>query len=336
MADSITNANAIVRAALLRIDPVTTLSAVDKLDLRAHAKVSAVVGVPLRQLKQRRDVTAFATTAPPAAVKALLELLAMQPLERIVQLLGDHSESPTYEELSSAVDQLLDDGSVDDVVAVLAYAIGESFPAAAHCRRLFEERPALVLPALPAVAAPSVLASPREVSPEIREQRRARREEERRRKRPGAPTRPSRPARQKNAASSPSPAHPANAQPVPVVEVRRRVLLTPLEAARFDVEHPLVAAVVIVDVPFDAQDPVQPEHSSKERPALVVAASVSELLVRPIYSNPSPTRTVFQPWRRVGMDHTSFIDDARVVVPYDSVVAQLSQLTTSEWNALIA
>ena len=117
--------------------------------------------------------------------------------------------------------------------------------------------------------------------------------------------------------------------------MRRRVPLTPLEVARFDPEHPLVAAVVIVDVPFDAEDALQPELSSKERPALVVAASVSELLVRPIYSNPSPTRTLFRPWRRVGLDHPSYIDAARVVVPCAGIVAQLTQLTTSEWNALL-
>lgn len=335
MADPIANANSVVRAALLRIDPATTLAAVDKLDLRAHAKVSAVVGVPLRQLQQRRDVLAFATTAPPAAVRALLEQLAAQPLEKIVELLGEHAESPTYEELSGAVDQLLSEGSVDDAVAVLAYAIGESFPAAANCRRLLEDRPDLALPSLPAVVGPSVLASPREVSPAIREQRRARREEERRRKKPGASTRPARPARQKSTSSSPSLAHPAGSRLAPVSVVRRRVPLTPLEVARFDPEHPLVAAVVIVDVPFDAEDALQPELSSKERPALVVAASVSELLVRPIYSNPSPTRTLFRPWRRVGLDHPSYIDAARVVVPCAGIVAQLTQLTTSEWNALL-
>lgn len=337
MSDPFASANTVVRAALLKIDPATTLSAVDTLDLRAHSKVSAVIGVPLRQLQQRRDVASFAANAPIAAVKALLELLAAEPLEKVIAQLGDHAESPNYEQLVAAVDELLAAGaSVDDVVAVLGYAVGESYPAAAHCRRLFGEREDLVLPSLPEVATPGNMVSPREVSPEIREQRRARREEQRRRKKPSAPTRPPRPTRQKGVTPSHPAGHPTATAPAPVPEERRRTLLTPLEGSRFDAEHPLVGQVFLVDVPFDAKDPLQPEVSSKERPALVVAASSEELLVRPIYSNQSPTRSVFLAWRRVGLDHVSFIDDARVTVPlaHADLHQSLGQLTTSEWNAL--
>ena len=95
MTDSASSANTVVRAALLKMDPDNVLSVVDSLDLRAHAKVSAVVGVPLRQLQQRRDVQAFAATAPIAAVRGLLEVLALSPLEKIIGLLGDHAEPPT-------------------------------------------------------------------------------------------------------------------------------------------------------------------------------------------------------------------------------------------------
>jgi len=180
MTDVSSSANGVMRAALVKIDPAIVLAKVDSLDLRAHARVSAVIGVPLRQLQQRRDVTAFASTAPMAAVRALLELLAMAPLKRVVELLGEHAESPNYEQLAGAIDELVASGSTnDDAVAVLAYAVGESFPAAPHCRRLFEEREAFSLPELAEVAAPTVLAAPREVSAELREQRRARREERR-------------------------------------------------------------------------------------------------------------------------------------------------------------
>ncbi len=333
------DANATVRRAFLKIEPRVTLAAVDGLDLRAHAKVTAVVGVPLRQLQQRRDVVSFATGAPIAAVRGLLELVALAPLERLVELLGDHAENPTFEELSSAVDELLADGaSVDDAVAVLAYAVGESFPAAASCRRLLEERPTFTLPALPDAAPPSALPAPRQVSPEIREQRRARREEEKRRRRTAAPTRPPRPAKSK--ASPPRAGGTGATRPAPVGPVadeRRRILFTPLELARYDVEHALVGSVVVVDVPFSAPDPDQPDVSSKERPALVVAASDDELLVRPIYSAPSPTRSVFQPWRRVGLDHVCYVDDERVSVARTPGVASssLGTLTTSEWNALL-
>ncbi len=327
-----------MRAALLKVDPETVLDKVDTLDLRAHARVSAVVGVPLRQLQQRRDVTAFATTAPMAAIRATLELLAMSPLEAVIGLLGDHSESPTYDQLADAMDEFLSGGATaDQAVVVLAYAVGESFPAAAHCRRLLEEREEFALPALPEVIAPTVLAAPREVSAELREQRRARREEEKRRKKPGSPSRPPRPAKTKH----PSPPRsegqstsPDVSPPAPLE--RRRLLLTPLESSRFDADHPLVGTVLLADVPFDAVDPDQPEATSKERPALVVAASSDEALVRPIYSNQSPSRSVFQPWRRVGLDHVSFIDDSRVSVSLASTALQrpLAQLTVEEWNAL--
>jgi hypothetical protein len=325
-----------MRAALLKIDSATVLERVDTLDLRAHARVSAVIGVPLRLLQQRRDVTAFATTAPMAAVRALLELLAMAPLERVIELLGEHAESPTYEQLATAIDELLSSGSSnDDAVAVLAYAVGESFPAAAHCRQLFEEREAFALPELPEVVAPTVLAAPREVSAELREQRRARREEEKRRKKPGTPTRPPRPAKAKHAAP---PRSDTTAAPTvaPEPTERRRLLLTPLESARFDEDHPLVGSILLVDVPFDSLDPDQPDATSKERPALVVAVSNDEVLVRPIYSNQAPTRSVFTAWRRIGLDHVSFVDDTRVAVTLPALGLQrpLGQLTVTEWNAV--
>jgi hypothetical protein len=338
VADVSSSANGVMRAALLKIDPATVLEKVDTLDLRAHARVSAVIGVPLRQLQQRRDVTAFATTAPVAAIRATLELLAMSPLETVIGLLGDHAESPTYEQLAGAIDEYLTGGATtDEVVAVLAYAVGESYPAAPHCRRLLDEREEFALPLLPEVAAPSVLAAPREVSAELREQRRARREEEKRRKKPGSPSRPPRPAKTKPA-SPPRGETPSmdTAVTTPPPLERRRLLLTPLESSRFDVNHPLVGTVLLADIPFDAVDPDQPETMSKERPALVVAASKDEALVRPIYSNQSPSRSVFQPWRRIGLDHVSFIDDARVSVSLASTELQrsLAQLTIEEWNAI--
>ncbi len=338
MADASSSANAVMRAALMKMDPETVLAKVATLDLRAHARVSAVIGVPLRQLQQRRDVTAFASAAPVAAVRATLELLAMSPLETVIGLLGDHSESPTYEQLAGAIDEFLAGGATaDEAVAVLAYAVGESFPAAAHCRRLLDEREEFALPPLPEVAAPSVLAAPREVSAELREQRRARREEEKRRKKPGTPSRPPRPAKTKPTSPprSETTSKDGARATLPPLE-RRRLLLTPLESSRFDVDHPLVGTVLLADVLFDAVDPDQPETRSKERPALVVAASQEEALVRPIYSNQSPSRSVFQPWRRVGLDHVSFIDDARVSLSLAHVDLQrpLAQLTIEEWNSI--
>lgn len=330
--------SAILRRALAKIDPTVTMTMVDSLDLRAHAKVSAVVGVPLRQLQQRRDVASFASSAPIAAVRALIELMALGPLEKVVELLGDHGDNPTFEELSSAIDEALATGtSVDEMVAVLAYAVAESFAAAPHCQRLLEERPEFTLPELEVAAAPTILAPARQVDPGLREQRRARREAEKRRRRPGVPVRPARPAKAKAvpARSTAAPPRPAVDE---VVEVeRRRLILTPLEVTRFDDHHPLVGAVLVAEVPFDAKDPSTPEATSKERPVLVVAASDEELLVRPIYSATSATRSLFSPWRRIGLDHVSYVDDSRVALarPTGHSLVLLGRLTSEEWNALI-
>jgi hypothetical protein len=108
-----------------------------------------------------------------------------------------------------------------------------------------------------------------------------------------------------------------------------------MEESRFDADHPLAGSVVVIEVPFDALDPVQPDVTSKERPVLVVAASSEELLVRALYSQTSATRSIFAPWRRVGLDHVSYIDDARLALTQGSEpLRPLGQLTTAEWNAL--
>jgi hypothetical protein len=326
-----------VRRSLLKLNPDAVLEAVDSLDLRGNAKVSAVVGMPLRSLQQRRDVVAFASTAPIAAVKGLLELLAMDPLERVIDALGEHAETPTYEQLSAAVDAMIAQGSsVDDVVAVLGFAIGEEFPAAPHCKRLFEEREEFALPELPDVAPSAALLIPKQIDPEVRAQRRARREEEKRKRRNTAPVHPAHPVRAKaDKKVVPSAPTPAVAEPVPEIE-RRRVILTPGELERFSDEHAFVGTVVLAEVPFDAVDPLTPEQHAKSRPALVVAAGDGGILVRGIYSNPSSRRVLFQPWRRLGFDHVSYIDDERTPLALANLdgVERLGRLADDEWNAL--
>ena len=178
------NAAETSRRALLKISEATILTTVDGLDLRGHAKISAVVGIPLRNLQQRHDVSTFAATAPIAAVTALLELLAMVPLEKVIAALGDHADTPNFEQLSEAIDVIVGDGaSSDDVIAVLAFAIAEEFPAAPHCRRLLEEHAEWALPELPEIVVVPTTLNPKQTDPAIKEQRRRRREEEKKRKR---------------------------------------------------------------------------------------------------------------------------------------------------------
>jgi hypothetical protein len=338
MSSTTSSSSDIARRAILKIDESTVMDMVDGLDLRGHAKISAVVGMPLRTLQQRRDVAAFAATAPIAAVHALLELLAMDPLEKVIGALGDHADSPNFEQLVNAIDVVQANGAtVDDIVAVLGFAVAEEFPAAPHCRRLLDERPELLLPDLPDVVIASTLLSPKEIDPEVREARRRRREEEKKRKRGPVSARPPRSVK----AKPPMPTRPASPPLVAdessaSARARRRVMLTPAESDRFSLEHPLAGSVVIVDVPFDALDPGAPEQKSKERPAVVVAANEESLLVRPVYSSAAPTRTVFSAWRRLGLDHVCYVDDARVAIALNSGASleRVGRLTDDEWNAL--
>lgn len=341
MTSSTNSAADIVRRTLLKIDGATLLDVVDSLDLRASGKISAVIGVPLRNLQQRRDPESFVVSAPLAAQRALLEIIALGPLERVVDALGEHADNPSFEQLTSAVDQLLaEDVSIDEMVAVLGFAISEDFSAAVHCRRLLEERPEFELPALPDIAvAATTLLTPKPVDPEVKEQRRARREMERQRKKGPTPSRPARPAKVKAKEKPITRGETAVASVSGSIESsdRRRINFTPVESELFDQTHPLVGSVVILNVQFDAVDPQIPEVKSKERPVLIVGVAEEGLLVRALYSNPSPTRSTFQPWRRLGLDHVSYVDDARIAldVPDLQALTRMGQLTVQEWNALI-
>ncbi|MBW4029083.1 MAG: hypothetical protein HIU57_00200 [Acidobacteria bacterium] len=330
----------VMRRAIAKLDPDAVMRVVDALQLQG-AKLSAVVAVPLRSLQKKRDVAAFAAGAPLDAVAGLLELLAMEPLEKVIEALGEHSETPSYEQLTAAIATLrgvtLND---DQLVAVLAFAIGHDFPAAAHCRRILGEDDALALPDIEITIGRASLLNPKVVDDSVREQRRQRREEEKARKRARvakAEKDDPRPKLKspKKSAVAPATNPPASKESRPVEVTRRAALLTPAEAATYDPQHALAGWVVTTHVPFDNVDPVVPEQQSKVRPAVVVAASDAGLLVRGVYSNPSPTRSVFSAWRRLGLDHVSYVDVTRSPVEPGAEVNKLGLLSDEEWNALL-
>ncbi len=332
-----TNASEVMRRALLRIDEGVILGTLDQLNFKSTAKVSAVVGMPLRSLQQKRDVVNFAASAPIAAVRAMLEVLAVDPLEKVIEELGEHAESPNFEQLSGAIDRVLENGTSDDqVVAVLAFAVGEDFPAAAQCRRMLDERSQFNLPPLPEVTSSATLLVPKEVDDEVREQRRRRREEEKLKKKSQALARPGRPTKSKRPDKPPRATSSQVGPPSVVPEImRRRFIFNPGELENFDPAHALVGSVVLADVPFDAVDPLIPEQRSKIRPVLVVAASHTSLLVLGIYSNHSSSRVLFQPWRRLGLAHVSFIATDRISVPTSPEdVERIGRLSDDEWNLL--
>ena len=330
---SSTSATEIVRRGLLKVSSEKIFELVDSLDLRPGARISAVVGIPLRNLQQKRDLETFCASAPIAAVKGLLELLSMKPLQDIIDALGDNAETPTFEQLSAGVDTIIANGATtDEVVALLAFAVAEEFPAAPHCRKLLEERPEYELPELSgAVSAPALLA-PKEVDPAIKEQRKARREAEKAKKKPKAAP----PVPYKSVEKPTAKVVEAKVEVQPVVEVtRRRLSLTPLELEHFSADHSLVGTVATVEIPFDGTDPENPDQKSKQRPAVIVAASDNGILVRGIYSKESPSRQLFQPWRRLGLANVSYIADERT--PLDAVINvtdKIGVLSDQEWNSL--
>src|ERR1019366_2560103 len=172
----------VMRRAIAKIDVDHVMHVVDALQLQG-AKLSAVVSVPLRSLQKKRDVEAFAAGAPIDAISGLLELLAMEPLEKVIEVLGEHAETPNYQQLSAALTSLRGDTlNDDDIVAILAFAIGHDFPAAPHCREILGEDEALALPEIEITIGQASLLSPKVVDESVREQRRQRREEEKARK----------------------------------------------------------------------------------------------------------------------------------------------------------
>jgi hypothetical protein len=327
----------LMRRCVAAMDESHVLEIIDSMNLTG-VKLPAVVAVPLRNLQKKRDVSTFAAGSPIDAISSLLELLSMDPLEKIIELLGDHAENPNYEQLKASVDELRTlGGTRNDLLAVLGFAAGQEFPAAPACRQILDEEADLDLPELTITVGTTSLLSLKEQDAAVLEQRKARREEEKARKKAQAEkAKAGKVKHEKKAKAAPAPAPVTTPAPVaPVLAVTRRsVMLTPAELAQFDPAHALAGWVVFTEVPFDAVDPMAPELQSKHRPAVVLAAGDAGLLVRGIYSHDAPSRTLFQPWRRASLDHISYVDDRRIEVSAEADVTKLVKLTDEEWNAL--
>ena len=330
----------LMRRALVAMDESFVLDVVDSMQLTG-VKLPAVVAVPLKSLQKKHDLRTFAAGAPIDAVTGLLELLSMDALEKIIELLGDHAENPNYDQLKAAVDGLRSEGGTrNHIIAVLAFAAGQEFPAGPSCRQILDEEDDLTLPELDITVGTASLLSPKEQDAAVLEQRRLRREEEKARKKAQAEKAAAKALATKQGKKKAPVAAPAlrpviAPTPAPVIEVTRRAAkLTPAEAASFDANHALAGWVVTTEVPFDAVDPTAPELQAKIRPAVALAASAEGLLVRGIYSNDGLTRDVFQAWRRVGLDHVSYVDATHISVSADAEVNKLAKLTDEEWNSL--
>jgi len=327
----------LVRRALLASPAAAVLNLVDQLNLQPNSRMDVVVLAPLRNLKKSRNVESFATNAPLGAVRFLVDTLTNEALERVVTLLGDRADDPTYEELAGAVDDMLREGFTGSVVAGMLVAAATSHvPAEPHCRRLLAERVEFTLPELNIAPTASVVGDIKSASPELKEQRKKRREEQKLAKQRVQSRPPTKPSRVK-APTTPTPPPARTISATNTVIARRAVNLTPVEATRFDPEHALAGYVVEVDVAFDESSRDELAMVAKQRPAVVLAGTSDALLVRPISSKEGPERRLLGTWKRLGLAKPSYVADERIIVILDASVTaprKLGRLTDDEWNSL--
>ena len=330
------DASTLVRSAVVKLGATAVLELVDGLNLAPSGRVDPKIVLPLQGLRKSRSLESFATKAPLVAVGFIVETLTEEALHRVIEILGDSSEDPSFEELSSAVDELLTSGFDASVVAaMLALASANNVPAETHCRRLLSEREALALSEVSGVAPASLLVE-RTIDPIIKEQRRVRREAEKRARRD-----------KKEKPLSPSPkvkaprvsAEPELVLSVPdaVLEVdRRRPLLTPLEEATVTYDAELAGSVIEMDVPYSNLDPENPTEKSKVRPVVVIAAGAQSLLVRALYSEVGLGRVSLPGWNRAGLAHPSFVAAERLNLARSVATGRLfGQISVEDWNQIL-
>ena len=116
----------IARRTLASVGSANLLDLIDQLDLRPTPGSSPILLVPLRSLKQRRDVETFLRNVPLATASLLLEIIGHDILGAIIERLGDNASEPTFDQLAEVVDGLLAEGAgADEVRAVLGHVIAE-------------------------------------------------------------------------------------------------------------------------------------------------------------------------------------------------------------------
>jgi hypothetical protein len=305
--------------------------------LRKHRDPSSVLGRP-----QYRSALPYAAAA-----------YAEPCLAGVIEALGDHADDPTREELLEAIDAVSADHDDLTITVMLASVADGQMPASDLCFAMVDSDERFGLPGWqefersesePAVARPAAASGATDEQREARRAKKQREAEERRRK-AGVAAKASeqvRQARKKErvAASERPSVSPGASVSAPVLPTmgRRRAVLTPLEEEEFDRDDPWSAGVVLAWVPFDAKDADHPDVNGKVRPCVVLAGSLTHLLVRPGYSaggvksrdwKSLPVRH----WRQSGFDEPTWIDvDAiRVTRPE---VGPTGSLEPDDWNSL--
>jgi hypothetical protein len=312
------------------------------------------VGNALNALRKHRDpVGVLGKAQYRVALPYVAAAVGDACLARTIELLGDHSDDPSEEQLRAALDQVRQSYSDVTIAVMLASVADGDMPASDLCFRLLagDERYGVtdwaeLARADPPAAAPE--RASRAVTPEQREARRMKKQRdaaERRKKmeaarKAGEQVRRAR--RQASASAAPSvPPTPSSrpAETTRAPRLTRRAALTPLQEEEFDRQDPWVAGVVLAWVPFAAEDPGPPGADGKERPCVVVAGSPTHLLVRPGYSEGGVKSrdwksVALRHWKRAGLDRPTWIDIESLRVPRDQVAPPVGWLSPEDWNAL--
>lgn len=315
----------LVRWAVARVGRDEMRSALARTDDASFQAPTSVMNA-LKALRKHRDPTAVVTRPQyRAALPYLAAVVSDACVSRTIEVLGEHSEDPTREQLVAALEEVRHSFTDITIGVMLASVADADMPSSDLCFELASTdarfgltgwADAATVPGGGPTAGSGTAERPgpadRGATAEQREARRLKKQkdaEERRRKmevarKAGEQVRRSRKQERSGPGSGATGSGPAGAasdadtsgadRTLPSADHRggtvaprlhRRASLTPAEEAAFDRTDPWVAAVVFAWVPFGAPDPDQPDVDGKSRRCVVVAGSPTEILVRPGYSD---------------------------------------------------
>jgi hypothetical protein len=288
-----------LRAAVARVERDELKAALAR-SPQALSQAPRAVGNALNALRKHRDPS-IVVDKPQyrAALPYLAAVIADGCLARAIEVLGEHSDDPSREQLLVALDQVGDSFSDVTIAVMLASVAAGDMPASDLCFDIAatDERFGLIDWAAFASGTGTPRPDPGERTPTTPEQREARRlkkqrDAEERRKKMEVVRRAGEQRRRAKKAERPNPDAGADGGPAKVdvkgrgvaSRLTRRAALTPAQEEEFDRNDPWTAGVVFAWVPFDSVDPIEPDLDGKSRRCVVVAGSPAHLLVRPGYS----------------------------------------------------
>ncbi len=343
-----------LQAALSKVARVE-LKAALALTVDPQFQTSKAVANALNALRRHADpVAAVSRTQYRAAVPYLAAVISDDCLAKTIEVLGDHSDDPTEEQLVEALGTVRESFSDVTIAVMLASVAGGDMPASDLCFGLLAAEGRYGLTDWS--KAEDTHGEPGRVGPEggttTPEQREARRlkkqrDSEERRKKMEASRKAAeqvRRAKKKERSSatadldavSPGAAR-SGARVAP--RLTRRATLTPAQEEEFDRGDPWAAGVVFAWVPFDSVGPGGSDLDGKSRRCVVVAGSPTHLLVRPGYSQSGVKgrdwkSVALSHWKAAGFDQPTCIDAEMLSVPREPEASPVGWLSPEDWNAL--